>query len=301
MPDRRNLLAAWLLPLVYLAGCALLAALLAYPAYRLVGTTDVSTLRTLVSRGGQALLIAGLYPLWRWLRPPPGSFGLDRTWPRQALVGFGLGAAMLGAHCVALMALEIRSPKPEGWPALPRLGAILATALGSGLAVAALEETLFRGAMLGLIRHRAGAATAILATAAYYAALHFLGSHWEEPAERVGLGTAFRIVADAFSRLPLMPLDSFIGLFVAGIFLASVRVIVPRGLGYCYGLHAGWVFVIKTAKALTQPLPDARWAGLVGSYDRFVGTLSASWLIVLTGLLWGLVLARARRCADTVR
>jgi hypothetical protein len=57
------------------------------------------------------------------------------------------------------------------------------------------------------------------------------------------------------------------------------------GLGYCYGLHAGWVFVIKTAKALTMAVPDSPRAFLVGDYDRFVGYLSAAWTFVLIAAL----------------
>jgi membrane protease YdiL (CAAX protease family) len=283
-----RLAAAAGLPFLYLLGCATLAAALAYPLFLATGGNSISGLRTLVSRGGQVFLVLGLYPLWRWLAPPPGSFGIGPGFRRQLAVGFGLGVLILGFHLLLLLALDLRALRPDWGADAGRLAGILGKALLTGLAVALLEETIFRGALFGLVRVRAGALAAVLISAFYYAGLHFLGSRWEGDLAAVGPETGFRIALDAFANLGHMDPGSFLGLFLAGALLGVVRARIPQGLGYCYGLHAGWVAVIKTAKPLTVTLADSPHSFLVGQYDHFVGYLSAAWigLLIAAGLAW---------------
>ncbi len=285
MFSTKKLAAAALFPLLYLMLCAGLAALAAYPMFILSGADDISFFRSLVSRGGQAFLILGLYPLSRWLRLSGADLGFQWTFPRQLLLGFGLGVLMLGLHTLALLALDIRAPNPEGLPGGGQLLSILAKALGIGLAVALLEETVFRGVLFAAARRLSGYGAAIAISAFYYAILHFLRSRWTGDPATVGWDTGFRIAADGFAHLAAMTPDSFLALFLAGMFLACVRVALPRGLGYCVGLHAGWVFVIKTAKSLTHAVPEAQSSFLVGSYDGFIGYLSSAWIAVLIVML----------------
>jgi hypothetical protein len=273
-------------PLVYLLVTAAIAALLAYPVFIVSHADDISFFRSLVSRGGQGLLILGLLPLFRWLSLPVSTLGFGRGFLRQLGVGLMAGCIMLSLHVLGLLALDVRevvwTRLTMSW-LLPALGKALLT----GLAVAMLEEIIFRGALLGAVQKYAGPLLAILVSAFYYASLHFIGTLWSTGLADVGWDTGFRIAADGFSHLLQAPPDAWLGLFVAGMMLGCVRVIVPCGLGYCIGLHAGWVTVIKLGKPLTYFNPKADYAFLVGSYDTFIGLLSASWLSLLT-LLMGL-------------
>lgn len=285
----KNLAAAALCPLVYLLGCAVLAAAIAYPIFTLVGGEDGRFFRTLVSRGGQVFLILGLYLVAKRLGFGAASLGFQRAFPRQLALGFALGVLMLALHTLALLALDIRAVNADGFGGGGRLFAILAKALGIGVLVALIEETIFRGVLFAGIRRYAGTAAAIAISAFYYAALHFLRSRWTGDPSTIGWDTGFRIAADGFAHLAAMPLDSFLALFLGGLLLGCIRAAVPRGLGYCMGIHAGWVFVIKSAKPLTYAVPEAHWSFLVGSYDGITGYLAAAWITLLVlALLLGL-------------
>lgn len=277
----RNLALATLGPFVYLIGCAVLSAAVAYPLFTLTGGDDGNGFRSLVSRGGQVFLILGLYVISRGLGFTWATLGFQRAFPRQWAMGFALGVLMLGLHGIGLIALDIRALKGGGLPESGRLLGILGKALATGVVVALLEEIIFRGVLFGAVRKLSGAAAAVVISAFYYAGLHFLRSRWDGDPAGIGWGTGFRIAADGFAHLASIPLDSFLALFAAGILLGLVRAIIPKSLGICMGLHAGWVFVIKTLKPLTLVIPNAPWSFLVGSYDRIIGYLSAGWIGVL--------------------
>lgn len=267
-------------PSIYLLLTASLAALIAYPIFVLSGADNISFFRTLVSRGGQVILLLGLIPLWRWAGSGWESLGLSRRFPRQWCIGFVLGVMILGVHVFMLVYLQIRVFVGVDRDAVDLLP-IMAKALGVGAGVALLEETIFRGAMVGLLRHLSGGVLAVMISAFYYSALHFVGTKWSTPLAQVGWDTGFRIALDGFAHLPLAQPDAFLGLFVAGLLLGALRVLKRDSLGICMGLHAGWVFVIKFMKPLSQPNPQSPYFHWVGSYDYFVGYLSSAWLVVL--------------------
>ena len=279
MEARKSLIAVFG-PLLYLLIAAALAALLAYPVFVLSGSEDISLYRTLVSRGGQALLILGVYPLMKWLGLNWETFGWSRRFPGQWLTGFALGAIMLGLHVLALIGLGVRA---FIWPGLApgEFFTLLGKVLAVGFGVALLEESIFRGALLGVVWHLSGPVRAVLVSSFYFAALHFIGTKWSTELALIGWDTGFRMALDGFSHLSLAPPDAFLGLFVAGLMLASLRVLIPASLGLCMGMHAGWVFIIKLAKALTLLNFQSPYLYLVSSYDFFVGYLSSAWLMLL--------------------
>ncbi len=53
------------------------------------------------------------------------------------------------------------------------------------------------------------------------------------------------------------------------------------GLGLCMGLHAGWVFAIKTGNSLSHYNAFSPWINLVSHFDGIIGYLSAAWTCVL--------------------
>lgn len=276
MTTARSLLMALLAPLLYLMAAAFLAALVAYPASRLLGLEDISDLRSLVSRGGQALLLLGLWPIGRRLGWDLRTWGLGARPVRQWLIGFGLGGLMLAGHVFLLVQLDIRAVVWDRWTAA-YLAPVLAKAFGIGLGIGLIEETLFRGALVAGLRQAAGPVAAVIISAFYFAILHFIGSRWTAETG-IDWTTGFRIALDGFARVSSAPADAFLGLFVAGLLLATLRTLWPRSLALCMGIHAGWIFIIKSAKPLTWIDPESPRLYLIGPYDYFVGYLSAAWL-----------------------
>ena len=281
----RTTLIAGLSPFVYLILVAILSALLAYPLFLLSGSQDIGFYRSLVSRGGQFIILLSFYPLLKWLGLSWSDFGLKRRFFGQWLIGFLLGSAMLGLHMTALVMLDVRvialgKFNPHD------LMIILGKSLAIGFGVALLEESIFRGALLSIILRLSNPAMAIVVSAFYYALLHFIGSKWTTESGYIGWDTGFRIALDGFAHLREVAVDSFLGLFVAGLLLGSLRVILPMSLGLCMGIHAGWVFIIKSAKSVSFPNFDSPLLYLVSHYDLIIGYLSAAWLSVFLILMW---------------
>lgn len=275
-----------LAPALYVTACALLAAALAYPLHLCLG--DASDFRTLVSRGGLVLLVLGLFPLARRLGLDRNSLGLAQGMLPLRQIGIGLvpGSAMLGLHVLALLALDVRTADPDAWADPYHLGKAMLQALGIGLIVAGIEETVFRGVLFALIRKGGGIMAAAWISAFYYSLVHFLRSKWQPGTDPIDWSSGFRILAEAYSHLLALPPDSFLALWIAGLFLAWVRSAFSLGLGYCIGIHAGWVFVIKTTKVLTDSVPAGAWSHLVGHYDGIIGYLAAAWMGLLTLMLF---------------
>ena len=286
----RKFLLALLAPLAYLLTAAMLAALLAYPLFLLSGSDDISTFRTLVSRGGQCVLLLGLFPLGRRFGINAQTLGFSRGFIRQWLTGFAVGFLMLGLHVAALVGLGVRDVNWSKWTP-GQVGPILGKALLIGLAIGLLEETLFRGALLAAVRRISGPVLAVIVSALFYAALHFIGTRWTTGLDQIGWDTGIRIAIDGFSHLREAAPDNFLGLFMAGLFLGTLRVLRSDWLVLCMGIHAGWVFVIKSAKPLTTlNLQSPRW-NWVGNYDYIIGYFSSAWLMLVT-LVLVLMMAR---------
>ena len=136
------------------------------------------------------------------------------------------------------------------------------------------------------VAHRiSGPVLAVIVSALFYAALHFIGTRWTTDPDQIGWDTGIRIAIDGFSHLREAAPDNFLGLFMAGLFLGTLRVLKPDRLVLCMGIHAGWVFVIKTAKPLTTlNLQSSRW-NWVGNYDYIIGYFSSAWLTLITLVL----------------
>lgn len=275
-----------LAPLSYLLLCVIAAALLAYPLYLLVH--EAIGFRSLISRGAMLLIFVGLIPLARRLQlgvTELGSASSVRMFFGQLTRGFGIGVLMLGIHAIILVALDIRLIDQEKLQSLATIMGWLGKALLIGIVVALIEETLFRGVLIGSLGRHTSLVNAALISSFYFAVMHFLRSDMKPEYGSVQWYTGLLIVVDAFRNLGSIQPDAFMALFGAGCFLACVRLVVPRSLGYCMGLHAGWVFVIKTVKPMTSVASQSQWAGMVSSFDGIIGYFSTVWLSALCLLL----------------
>src|SRR5262249_8564018 len=149
--------------------------------------------------------------------------GLPRSeFFRQLGIGWAAGIGLMLPLVALLLALDVREIKPgiDG-ELLPLLlgGAV------SGLAVAFIEETFFRGILFTAVARTAGARAAIIAPTLLYAALHFLGGKLRVPPEQVSWIHGFEVLSRLFERYaqPLAFVDSFLALVALGVLLATVR------------------------------------------------------------------------------
>lgn len=258
--------------LVYLCVVVLGGALLAPWAYRAVqpAAARFPALRPLagqpfhrfVNRSLLGLALVGLWPLlrrrefmsWRELGWA-GELHPDRLVVRGLALSFaGLGLA--GGLAVAAGARDWQTDL-----ALGEMVRLAVLAAGSAVAVALIEETLFRGLLQGTLRRVWPAGAAVALSSAVYAVVHFLNRvRWDAPVDwAAGLGVLGRMLAGFGDWAQVMP--GFLHLGLAGVLLGVA--FERSGSLYCSaGLHAGWVFALKLYHATTQATaagPTAFW------------------------------------------
>ncbi len=172
---------------------------------------------------------------------------------------------------------------------LPSVAVLLVTALVSGAAVALIEETFFRGALLTAVLRQGTVSLAVISTSFFYALVHFLQPEMHMDPDTLNWTSGFALLLDAFSFLssPLQVFDSFLALFTAGLLLALVRVRSNR-LALCIGMHAGWVFAIKAFKRVTNSNDDSAYTFLAGTYDQVIGYLAVVFLALAIALYLGI-------------
>ncbi|MBK1718804.1 CPBP family intramembrane glutamic endopeptidase [Thiocystis violacea] len=271
----------------YLLVCLVLAAVLT-PPLMASGWIEVEPQR-LMGRLAQLLMLVGIWPFLSWQGlTNRAALGYGPSWPdwRRAVVGgWVLGVLILLALVMALLALEIRLPeaRPDPWTSLV---AKSVQALIGGLLIGGLEETFFRGALYSGIRRRNGLASAVVWSAALYAVLHFMKPGALPETMVLDWSGSLWMFAHVFIDLfQWKHLDSMVALFVVGVFLALVRERTGH-IGWCVGLHAGWVLVIQVTRKVTDGNDEASLAFLAGAYDGTIGWLAAIWIAALTGVYW---------------
>lgn len=276
--------------LFYLVGVLLLGALLGPPLFFAGHYFIAHGLFTGLARYAfdsyfhRAILVAALVLLWPLFRALKvehwRDLGLERNPQPIADLGAGFAMAALpllsgGAVLIVLHFYSLRHPFLWG-----KFPAVLATVL----TVPLLEELLFRGFILGILRRSLSRLGALLLTSALFSIVHFLKSPTlVVPNESVNWLSGFVSLGHSFWQFadPLLVVGGFVTLFLVGCILADAR-LLTRSLALPIGLHAGWIFAnsifSKAAHRESFALP---WIGK----DLLVG------LVPLTIALasWGLV------------
>ena len=192
----------------------------------------------------RALLVSAVALLWPLLRSVRvrtiNDLGLapnPNRW-RDLLAGFLFSAVPLLCCGAVLIGLHIFLPRfALTWSGAGKI-------VGASVVVPAIEETFFRGLVLGVLLRSGRKYMSIFVTSALYSIVHFLKAP-EDASAVVTWTSGFHSVASSFSQLapPMYPLFfafSFTTLFLIGWILADTR-IATRSLWLPGGLHSGWI------------------------------------------------------------
>lgn len=301
MSLRNRPVATFLAFLFALLGAMLVAAVLSPWVQSLLAPLQVFPLHRIFSR----LTMLGVIGFTAWLMIRQGLAKRELLGYQQPLPAF-LSRAGVGLVCglllmsVALAPLFVLGVREWNAARLPTSGALLALALkglGSGVLVALIEETFFRGAMQGALMRQRARGFALFAVPAFYAAVHFLGRAESVPYQQVNALSGFTALRGFFSGFaePMRIVDAFAALYAVGLLLALVR---QRwgDISGCIGLHAGFVAVIAVFRKISIPGPTGEWSFLVGSFDGLLGI----WLAVLTLVICVFLWRGAPRQAENV-
>lgn len=194
----------------------------------------------------RAILVAAVLLLWPLLRLSNvrgmADLGLapNPHWGRDLRAGVLLSVIPLFFCGALLIALNVYSVRHVlAWP---RLGKVVLAAVS----VPFIEETFFRGIVLGILFRTGRKPSSVAAVSVLFAAVHFLKGSERESAI-VTWTSGFQSIGDAFAGFGnlTMVLAAFATLFVIGCILADARVLT-RSLWLPIGLHAGWIFASGT-------------------------------------------------------
>jgi uncharacterized protein len=223
-----------------------------------------------------ALALISLFPLLRnagmlqWRAIGLGKQGRPAA---DVLNGFCVGFASLA--CVAALALVARGRAlAPGHSAAEMIRALAGAAL-TAVIVAVLEEILFRGSLFGVLRKAMPWPGALVVSSAVYSGAHFIQNTDQTGAIRWYSGLT--LLVEMFKHGPPF-VPAFFTLFVVGACLALAYQ-RNGALYFSIGLHAGWIFWLRSYKLVTQPAPGANPA-LWGT-DKLVDSWLALGVLVV--------------------
>lgn len=282
---------------VFIAAVILGGALLAPAGYWLVQSlaSIVPALESLARQPfhryvSRALLVLALLGLRPWARAMGLVSLADLGWRRpearhwkQLGCGFVWGFASLAVFAVLAVLAGAKAANFE--PSAGEWAKRLVSAALSGLVVAVLEETLFRGALFGGLRKGVSVPWALVISSVIFALLHFLDRR-PEPPPTVGWASGLALLPRMVREIDdvRMFAAALGSLIVVGLFLA-LSYQRTGSLFFPAGLHAGWVFWMKLTGFVTVAQPAA--PGWLWGTGRLVdGWVTCALLLVTFALYW---------------
>ncbi len=298
--------------LVFAAGTIVIGALLAPPLYwggKFLVAREIfkggwldglhgSMERGLFSRYFNRAILGGalimLWPILRWMnsgKPTAKVSLLERlgleanpAWWKHLSIGLLAAAIPILLLGWIYLALDLYKMRTEPTHSLP---AILLGALGTGLAVAFLEEFVFRGALFAVMKKVIRPWPLLISLSAFFALVHFLHPPFGMKIPEMTMWTGFWFIGQIFGQLanPLLLAAEFAVLFAIGWVLCYVRM-KTASLWIGIGLHGGWVFGVKVLSPLTiRNFESGEMMPWLGDSLR-VGAISCL-VVCVTGLgLW---------------
>jgi len=288
--------------LIYLAVVFLGGALLAPCVYWLVQAVAPhshfaeSPFHRYVDRCLMGLAIIGIWPLLRsvgaksfrdvgWVKPS-GQWG-------QLGKGFALGVGSFAVVAGIALLGHGRQLNPD-LSSQFTLKLVRDTVLAMIL-VPVLEETLFRGGLMGALRRACNWRIAVLASSMVYAIVHFMNGRELDPAGSIQWYSGLEILPKmlrGFTRWDPNVAGSVVPGFFTLTFAGMILGLAFQRSGNLYfsmGLHGGWIFWnLKFYRLLTTPVPGAKkwvWGGDNPTDGLLVlGVMAAMWLVTALGV-----------------
>jgi len=208
---------------------------------------------------------------------------LERGYP-DLFRGFGLAVASVAVLGIAMSSAGVFIP--GFFHAFQDSLRWSVKALLSAFMVGLLEEIFFRGMLFRGLMEDGRRATAFAGVNLFYAAVHFT-----KPPEKFAASGLDPLAGIRFLGQSLRPfldpaeiLPGLAGLFVIGLVL-SYAFFRARSLYLSIGLHAGWVFALKTMRVYGEfERGDLGW--IFGSTDPKIVSGVATWIgIALVGVV----------------
>jgi CAAX protease family protein len=216
-----------------------------------------------VNRSMYVLALAGLWPLLKNLgATSPKDAGLVKPagQGRKLAAGFLLGFLSLAIVAALALTAGARITNPNLTAA--KLAERLLGAALSAVVVAVLEEILFRGGVFGGLRRVFDWRFALAISSMIYAIVHFLAPVKDPEAVTwtSGLGQLALMLGGFADWQQIFP--GFINLTLAGALL-GLAYQRTGNLYFSIGLHAGWIFWLKSYGFLTRETAGANtwWWG----------------------------------------
>jgi len=280
---------AWFLGSLLAAG--LIGATLAYPAFGLASHLGPWPFHRVAGR--VTMLVLALELVWLCRRLGVGTkhalgFGLPwRKFLKVSLLWGVLGIAAASVGAVFLLSTHLRVlTQPTSLTSATHVLRLLLIGVSSGISVALLEETVFRGAMHTAIERESGLLSAALLTAPLFAILHFFAKA-SIPANQVNWGSGFDLLVRSFAPLshPALVFDSFLAWLAVGLILSLTRVLTGN-IAVAIGLHAGWVVVLRMLQESTARGTGPAYSQWVGRFDGLLGYWLLPWAAAIGLALW---------------
>jgi membrane protease YdiL (CAAX protease family) len=296
--------------LLAIVGTLVLTALVTGPLYLAIdGAAHGIPFPKMASRLWQLSMVGGVaWLVWRLqLRGKQAwGYGLPRPqFMRQLGWGTLLGILTMLPVAAMVSGWELRTPRPG--LDIARLVELFFSGALTGLAVGFLEETFYRGLLLGALLPASphghavpdgnadtpalapsawALGVAIVASSALFASLHFLARSKLDPSA-VQLDSGVNLLQQSlrYFAQPTEMLDSFLALTAVGVLLSLAR-LWTGNIALSVGLHAGWVWVMKMSVGATNLNAEAPLAALISPIDGFTGWLVLGWTLGLTALAW---------------
>jgi membrane protease YdiL (CAAX protease family) len=198
---------------------------------------------------------------------------------RNFFLGWGLALVSMVLLGVAMTAADVFTPyfRVPLEKALSRI----AGAIAAGVFVGFLEEFFFRGILFLGLREYGPRLRAYLFANLFYSVLHFVKPGDDYFLQGLELFAGFRHLLTTFEPFlePLELLPGIIGLFLIGVVL-SYALARTGNLYLSIGLHAGWIFGLKTFRVFGNfTRQDLGWA--FGSTDPKIVSGVVTWIGIL--------------------
>lgn len=202
-----------------------------------------------------------------------------RGWGEQLQMGFLLGAGLFIFYVTILWISGIQTFDPSArlfHDIIFRLPILLLIAV----LVGCIEELLFRGFIFQGMLLDMSAVSAVCISSLFFSSLHFFRVKFIVSTGFQPL-VGFSIIYHTFENIIVdfsANLSTLIGLFLVGAVL-SYSFLRTKSLYLAIGLHAGWVFLIKTNKLIFDHHAGKNVAWLFG--DDYIVTGVLGWIFLL--------------------